>query len=192
MLSVLYFWPLCCLFFPFGHCVVCPLLLAIVLSVLYFWPLCCLFFPFGHCVVCPLLLAIVLSVLYFWPLCCLSFTFGHCVVCSLLLAIVLSVLYFWPLCCLFFFDLRILITPLVSSNSSYMNIYETVENEELHGYSDLTSRGRCHSELASGGRCPNTLVLEVDIRKWTHFSGIRIWDRMYLSERLCHSAHVPF
>jgi hypothetical protein len=30
-------------------------------------------------------------------------------------------LYFsvWPLCCLFFFNLRILITPLVSSNSSY-------------------------------------------------------------------------
>jgi hypothetical protein len=63
------------------------LLLAIVLSVL-------------------LLLAIVLSVL-------------------LLLAIVLSVLLrftdshypfgiFWSLCCLFFFDLRILITPLVS------------------------------------------------------------------------------
>ena len=31
------------------------------------------------------------------------------------------VLYFsfWPLCCLFFFDLRILVTPLVSANSSY-------------------------------------------------------------------------
>ena len=28
------------------------------------------------------------------------------------------VLFFWPLCCLFFFDIRILITPLVSSNSS--------------------------------------------------------------------------
>jgi hypothetical protein len=27
--------------------------------------------------------------------------------------------FFWPLCCLFFFDIRILITPLVSSNSSY-------------------------------------------------------------------------
>jgi len=26
--------------------------------------------------------------------------------------------FFWPLCCLFFFDLRILITSLVSSNSS--------------------------------------------------------------------------
>ena len=27
--------------------------------------------------------------------------------------------FFWPLCCLFFFDLRILITSLVSSHSSY-------------------------------------------------------------------------
>jgi hypothetical protein len=27
-------------------------------------------------------------------------------------------IFFWPLCCLFFFDIRILITPLVSSNSS--------------------------------------------------------------------------
>ena len=30
--------------------------------------------------------------------------------------------FFWPLCCLFFFDLRILITPLVSSNSSYFDV----------------------------------------------------------------------
>ena len=70
---------------------------------------------------------------------CLSFcpfSFGHCVVCSssiyrfwlplwYLLVIVLSVLLrytdsdylfgiFWPLCCLFFFDIQILITPLVS------------------------------------------------------------------------------
>jgi hypothetical protein len=64
-------------------------------------------------------------------------SFGHCVVCSssiygfwlhlwYLLAIVLSVLLrythsdytfgiFWPMCCLFFFDIRILIIPLVSS-----------------------------------------------------------------------------
>jgi hypothetical protein len=27
--------------------------------------------------------------------------------------------FFWPLCCLFFFDIRILITPLVSSTSSW-------------------------------------------------------------------------
>jgi hypothetical protein len=31
--------------------------------------------------------------------------------------------FFWPLCCLFFFDIRILITPLVSSNSSYVHTY---------------------------------------------------------------------
>ena len=32
---------------------------------------------------------------------------------------VLLYFLFWPLCCLFFFDSRIVITPLVSSNSSY-------------------------------------------------------------------------
>ena len=31
---------------------------------------------------------------------------------------VLQYVFFWPLCCLFFFDIQILITPLVSSNSS--------------------------------------------------------------------------
>ena len=31
--------------------------------------------------------------------------------------------FFWPLCCLFFFDIRILIAPLVSSNSSYSNSF---------------------------------------------------------------------
>jgi hypothetical protein len=83
-----------------------------------FWPLCCLFFfdirilitslvSFGHCVVCSS------SIYGFWlPL-------------WYLLNIVLSVLLrytdsdylfgiFWPLCCLFFFDIRILITSLVS------------------------------------------------------------------------------
>ena len=36
---------------------------------------------------------------------------------------VLSYFYLWPLCCLFFFDIRILIiTPLVSSDSSYLYV----------------------------------------------------------------------
>ena len=74
----------------------------------------------------------VVRCLYFCP-----FSFDHCVVCSssiygfwlplwYLLAIVLFVLLrytdydcpfdiFWPLCCLFFFDIRILIAPLISS-----------------------------------------------------------------------------
>jgi hypothetical protein len=30
--------------------------------------------------------------------------------------------FFWPLCCLFFFDLRILIIPFVSSNSGKQNV----------------------------------------------------------------------
>jgi hypothetical protein len=122
-----------------GHCVVCPsiiywfwlplwYILAIVLSALlrfnYFdcpygiyWPLCCLSFfdlilliaprvYIGHCVVCP-------SIYGFWlPL-------------WYLLAIVLSVLLrltdsdcpygiYWQLCWLTFFDLRILIVPMVS------------------------------------------------------------------------------
>jgi hypothetical protein len=33
---------------------------------------------------------------------------------------VLLYFFFWPLCCLFFFDIRILINPLISSNSFYL------------------------------------------------------------------------
>ena len=124
----------------FGHCVVCSSMiyrfwlppwyhLAIVLCVLLWhtdsdytlgiiWPLCCLFFYDIPIVITPLVY------------------FSHCLVCSsmiyrfwlptwYLLAIVLSVLLwykdsdyplgiFWPLCCLFFYDIQILITPLVS------------------------------------------------------------------------------
>ena len=82
-----------------------------------FWPLCFLLFYDIQILITPLV------------------SFGHCVVCSsmiyrfwlhpwYLLAIVLSVLLwytysdyslgiFWPLCCLFFYDIQILITPLV-------------------------------------------------------------------------------
>ena len=122
----------------FGHCVVCSSLiyrfwlhlwhlLVIVLSVLWytdsdytygiFWSLCCLFFFVIQILITPMA------------------SFGHCVVCSSLiyrfwlhlwhlLVIVLSVLWytdsdytygiFWSLCCLFFFDIQILITPMVS------------------------------------------------------------------------------
>ena len=39
--------------------------------------------------------------------------------------------FFWPLCCLFFFYLRILITPLVSSNSSCIGNEEFVNGMYL-------------------------------------------------------------
>ena len=149
-LCCLFFYDIQILIIPlvsFGHCVVCfsmiyrfwlpPwYLLAIVLSVLLwytdshyplgiFWPLCCLFFYDIHILITPLV------------------SFGHCVVCSsmicifwlptwYLLAIVLSVLLwvmdsdytlgiFWPLCFLFFYDIQILITPLVSFGHVFFN-----------------------------------------------------------------------
>ena len=118
-------------------------LLFIALSVLWFtssgypfgifWSLYCLFFDLRLLITLWYLLVIVLSVLWLtssdYPL----VSFGHCLVCSLiyvfwlplwyLLVIVLSVLWFkssdypfgifWSLYCLFF-DLSLLITPLVS------------------------------------------------------------------------------
>jgi hypothetical protein len=37
----------------------------------------------------------------------------------------------WPLCCLFFFDLRLLITPLVSSNSSWIRSMGYSESDNI-------------------------------------------------------------
>jgi len=57
---------------------------------------------------------------FFWPLRCLLFEIRIlCMFCRSLF--ILLSCFFWSLCCLFFFDFRILITPLVSSNSSYLN-----------------------------------------------------------------------
>ena len=115
-LSTGFYWGSCYSIFSFILCMFCRLLF--VLFYFFFWPLCCLFFFDIRILITPLV------------------SFGHCVVCSssiygfwlplwYLLAIVLSVLLrytdsdypfgiFWPLCCLFLFDIRILITPLVS------------------------------------------------------------------------------
>ena len=51
-----------------------------------------------------------------WGSCCSIFSF-ICMFCRSLF--VLLSFFFWPLCCLFFFDIRIMIVPLISSNSSY-------------------------------------------------------------------------
>jgi hypothetical protein len=132
-----------------GHCDVCSYLIcgfllprwylvAIVLSVLIRFtashypvgilcPLCCLFLFDLRLLITPLV------------------SCRHCVVCSYLIcgfllphwylvAIVLSVLIWFtashypigilcPLCCLFLFDLRIISTSLVSSNSFFIRIY---------------------------------------------------------------------
>ena len=117
--------PLCCLSFFDLQLLFTPLvssnsscpfvifLLAIVLSVLlrftasvYPFGIFKLFlsfcpFSFGHCVVCP-------SSIYCF---CLPLWYHQTL-------LVLLSFFFWPLRCLSFFDLWILITPLVSSNSS--------------------------------------------------------------------------
>ena len=54
----------------------------------------------------------------YWGSCYSIFSF-MCVFCRSLF--VLLCFFFWPLCCLSFFDIRILITSMVSSNSSYPN-----------------------------------------------------------------------
>jgi hypothetical protein len=48
---------------------------------------------------------------------CYSICSFICMFCRSLF--VLLYFFFWPLCCLFFFDIRILITLLLSSNSCY-------------------------------------------------------------------------
>ena len=56
---------------------------------------------------------------------------------------VLFSFFFWPLCCLFFFDLWILITPLVSSNSSLIipkQLFHHNLTKDLVGVWFLTKR----------------------------------------------------
>ena len=60
-----------------------------------------------------------------WGSCYSIFSF-MCMFCRSLF--VLLYIFFWPLCCLFFFDIQILITPLVSSNSSYILLIKNVSS----------------------------------------------------------------
>ena len=102
----------------FWHCVVCSSsIYGFWLPLWYLLALCCLFFFDIRILVTPVVsFGIVLSVL-------LRYTdsdypcgiFWHCVVCSSsIYGFWLPLWYLLALCCLFFFDIRILITPVVS------------------------------------------------------------------------------
>jgi hypothetical protein len=98
-------------------------------------------FSFGHCVVCSS------SICGFWLhgifkvfLSVSTFSFGHCACSSsiygfwlhlwyLQTLLVLLYFFFWPL--RLFFDIRILITPLLSSNSSW-NVTLSKMMEEIY------------------------------------------------------------
>ena len=58
-----------------------------------------------------------------WGSCYSIFSF-MCMFCRSLF--VLLYFFFWPLCCLFFFDIQILIIPLVFSNSSYFTYFNRI------------------------------------------------------------------
>ena len=95
------FWPLCCLsFFFWPLCCMSFFFWPLCCMSFFFWPLCCMSFFFW-----PL----CCMSFFFWPLCCMSFFFWPLCCMSF---------FFWPLSCLYFFDLRNLITPLVSSSSA--------------------------------------------------------------------------
>jgi hypothetical protein len=80
------------------------------------------------------------------------FSFGHCVVCSssiygfwlplwyLQTLLVLLSFFFRALSCPFFFDIRILITPLVSSNSSWPSLLKISLHNFILFYFQLLCR----------------------------------------------------
>jgi hypothetical protein len=136
------FWPFCCLSFDLRILIILWYLLAILLSVLRFTDSDYHLVSFGHFVVCPSIYGFWLPFGIFWPFCCLSFdlriliilwyllaillsvlrftdsdyplvSFGHFVVCPSIYGFWLPFGIFWPFCCLSF-NIRILITPLVS------------------------------------------------------------------------------
>ena len=106
-----FLWGSCYSIFCF-ICMFCRSLF--VLLFIFFWPLCCLFFLDIRIMITPLVSS-VLSVLRYMDY---DYPFGifwPCVVCSSsIYGLWLPLWYLLALCCLFFFDIRIMITPVVS------------------------------------------------------------------------------
>ena len=129
---VLFFWPLCCLSFFWPLCclsfwALCCLSFFWSLCCLSFWALCCLSFFWPLCCLSFFFWPLCCLCFFFWPLCCLSCCWPLCCLSFFFWPLCCLSFFFWPLCCLSFFfwplyclsvDLRILITPLISSNSS--------------------------------------------------------------------------
>jgi hypothetical protein len=69
--------------------------------------------------------------------------------------------FFWPLCCLFFFDIRILIAPLVSSNSSL--------SRWSHSAHDCSRNIKCH-EILGRYSCSYRSALSATAKIWSRLS----------------------
>jgi hypothetical protein len=70
---------------------------------------------------------------------------------------VLLYFFFWPLCCLFFFDIRILIAPLISSNSSFVC-------HEKHLYDVLLIRIKEQSKGRGAQSLPIRFKITIEIQ----------------------------
>ena len=126
--------------FSFGYCPVCPLLIyGFLLLLLYlqtfFWLLSCLSFvdlrlltsplvssnfSFGYCPVCPsLIYGFLLLLLYLQTFLLAIFLSVLCWFTASYFSSCIFKLFFWLLSCLSFVDLRLLTSPLVSSNFSF-------------------------------------------------------------------------
>ena len=79
---------------------------------------------------------------------------------------VLLSFFFRPLCCLSLFNSQFLITPLVSSNSSYLRRKDTTDIVYWEVMQPRTRR-----------RCLETITFEVGIVAQAHFSGIKTGDQ---------------
>jgi hypothetical protein len=125
----------------------------------------CCPFSFDHCDVClSLIYGFRLHLWYLQALLVISFypfSFGHCDVCpsltygfrlhlwylqALLMIDLLLSFFFWPLWCMSFCYLRFLITPLVSSSSSYDLLCE-LTCDILTDYLHFLVQGTIHSVM---------------------------------------------
>ena len=88
-----------------------------------------------------------------------------CMICRSLFVFYFSSFFVWPLCYLLFFDIRILITPLVSSNSSYV-----CANKIL--WIKMFSIQICKMQLSSKYHkqgfqvCENVMVAFMNCHRW--------------------------
>jgi hypothetical protein len=94
---------------------------------------------------------------------------------------VLLYFFFWPLCCLFFYDIRILIAPLVSSNSSCPS--------DVHGLYYMSMQHRINIDTFNIQKKIQT-ILDCSnlIRNKKH---IQTWSQLEFQNRmLLHNLHA--
>ena len=90
---------------------------------------------------------------------------------------VLFSILFWPLCCLYFFDLRILIIPLVSSTSSYAD----------RGKTDDYQLGKENYSLKPSKECAQKLIIFFHYNEGVYFREQYLNNSTYLN--IAHSDH---